>query len=61
MKHSSFKEIRREGSRRGSRPQPLDPEDTEAFQAAVEAARTRSNPEVTPDHLLSPCSARRAR
>jgi ATP-dependent Clp protease ATP-binding subunit ClpB len=25
---------------------------TEAVQAAIEAARTRSNPEVTPDHLL---------
>ncbi len=25
---------------------------TEAFQAAVETARSRSNPEVTPDHLL---------
>src|SRR3954469_5251531 len=37
---------------------PLDPnrwtlKTQEAFNAAVELARSRSNPEVTPDHLLS--------
>src|SRR5437867_12452423 len=37
---------------------PIDPnrwtiKTQEAFQAAVDAARARSHPEVTPDHLLA--------